>query len=239
MVVAEEGGRRVALLDLLKIRDRDPAMRIDLGIGALGKVITAAEVRPLNAVKLSVITEWPSVSYNLARRLLYEMNRFILERRKSQAVAEVQFVEVQVRDAESALRAAEDRLQSFLQQNRTIGSSPELLFERDRIQRAVTLRQQVYLTLLQNREEARIREVRDTPVITVLEDPRLPLVGEPRNSLQKGVVGGIVGGILGIMIAFLFDRLAAARGAPSEATQEFFDLLREVTPRFLKRRQRL
>jgi uncharacterized protein involved in exopolysaccharide biosynthesis len=235
IAVAEQGGKRAALMDLLKIRDPNPAMRRDLAIQALTKVITATEIRPLSAVKVSVITPWPSVSHQLAQRLLNGINRFILEKRKSQAVAERQFVEAQVRDAEGTLRAAEDRLQLFLQQNRSINGSPELTFQHDRLQRAVTVQQQTYSTWLQAREEARIREVRDTPVITVIEDPRLPTVGNPRNSIQKGILGILAGGILGVIIALLSDRLARVRSEPNETAQQFFALAHDMMPRRVRR----
>jgi len=171
----------------------------------------------------------------LVERLVRGVNQFNLETRKSQATAERQFVEGRAEEAGRALREVEDRLQTFLQRNRAIGGSPELGFERDRLQREVALRQQVYTTLLQTREEARIREVRDMPVITELEDPRLPLISESRGTAIKLILGALAGGFLGIVIAFLADAMVAARRAPSEEAREFFQLVEEVTPRFLKR----
>lgn len=235
MVVAEEGGRRVALMDLLKVKAPTPARQIDLAIRALRGIVRATEDKKLGAVRLSVTSRWPSVSLALAERLVRSVNQFNLETRKSQAVAERQFVEVQSEEAERALREAEDRLQTFSQRNRAFTSSPELIFEHDRLQREVTLRQQVYTTLLQSREEARIREVRDTPVITVLENPRLPVEGEARESLQKGVFGGVVGVILGTLIALFTQWIAGMRRAPSDEAREFFELVRQATPRFLRR----
>ena len=143
-------------------------------------------------------------------------------------------MEAQAGEAERALREAEDRLQGFLQRNRVI-SSPDLGFEHDRLQRQVTLRQQVYTSLVQNQEEARIREVRDTPVITVLENPRLPVVSEPRRSVLKGILGGLAGGLLGAMIAFLAEGVSRARRQSSGEAREFFQLMEQATPEFLKR----
>lgn len=236
VVVAEEGGRRVALMDLLEVEAPTPARRTDLAVRALGGVVSASEVKALGAVKLSVTTRWPSVSLALAERLVRGVNQFNLETRKSQAMAERQFVEIQAREAERALREAEDRLQLFLQRNRAISDSPELGFQRDRLQRELALRQQVYTTLVQNREEARIREVRDTPVITVLESPRLPVVGEARNSVKKALLGGFMGGMFGAVIALLVQAVASVRRAPNEEAQEFFLLAQEILPQFLRKR---
>jgi uncharacterized protein involved in exopolysaccharide biosynthesis len=236
VVVGE--GRRVALMDLLKVEAPTPARRTDLAVRALRRIVKAGEDKKLSAVKLSVATEWPSVSLALAERLVRGVNQFNLETRKSQAAAERQFVEVQAGEAERALREAEDRLQLFLQRNRAIADSPELAFQHDRLQRDVALHQQVYTSLVQSREDAKIREVRDTPVITVLESPRLPVVGEARNSVKKGVLGGFVGGMLGVLIAFLAQGVASARRVPNEEAREFFRLVDEATPRFLRRKGR-
>lgn len=237
LVVAEESGRRVAVTDLLEIEGPTIARRTELAVKSLAGMVAASEDMKLGAVRLSVTSRWPSVSLALAERLVRGVNQFNLQTRKSQAAAERQFVEVQAAEAERALRGAEDRLQSFLQRNRSgITGSPILSFEHDRLQRDVGLRQQMYNSLLQSREEARIREVRDTPVITVFEEPALPVVGEPRRTLQKGILGGLSGGMLGVIIAFVIHGLSSARRMPSEEAREFFRLVEDAKPRFLKRR---
>jgi len=124
----------------------------------------------------------------------------------------------------------------MLQFNRAIANSPELGFQRDRLQREVSLRQQVYASLMQSREDAKIREVRDTPVLTVLESPRLPVVGEARNSVKKALLGGFAGGMLGVLVAFFLHALAVKRRRPDEAAREFFQLIEDATPRFFRPR---
>ena len=237
VVLAEEGGRRVALMDLLEVDAPTPTRRADRAVTALARIVKSREIRALSAVEVTVTTRWPSVSLTLAERLVRGVNQFNVETRRSQAAAERQFVEVQAGEAERALRDAEDRLQGFLQRNRVI-TSPELDFERDRLQRQVALRQQVYTSLVQNREEARIREVRDTPVITVLEEPRLPVVPQARKPVFKGLLGALAGAMLGALIAFVAQGLSGARRHPSGEAREFFELVEEATPRFLKRGRR-
>ncbi len=85
VVVAEEGGRRVALMDLLRIEDSVPERRADLAVRALRVIVAANEIKTLGAVRVSVATRWPSVSLTLAERLLRAVNQFNVETRKSQA----------------------------------------------------------------------------------------------------------------------------------------------------------
>jgi uncharacterized protein involved in exopolysaccharide biosynthesis len=237
VVVAEERNRRVALLDLLEIEGETPALKADRGVKAVSGLVKSEEVKQLGGVRVSVTTRWPSVSFQLAEKLVHGVNQFNTETRQSQAAAERQFVEVQAGEAERALRVAEDRLQEFLERNRVF-VSPDLVLQRDRLQREVGLRQELYTTLMQSREEARIREVRNTPVITVLEHPRMPVLGEPRGSVQKAMLGTFIGGALGLLIAFIAQGVSGAKREPNEEAQEFFRLVEEATPRFIGRRRR-
>ena len=234
--VDEEQGRRIPVMDLLKIKAPTQALRTELAVRKLRDIVTSEEDKKQGAVTLTVKTRWPSVSFWVAERLVRGVNLFNVDSRKSQAKAERMFVESQTAEAEHALRDAEDRLQTFLQQNRAMSNSPQLEFERDRLQRAMQLRQSIYSTLEQDREEARIREVRDIPVITVLDEPRLPVVAEPRRALLKGIAGGAVGTILGILIAFLGNAMKILRRDRSAAAAEFFRLAFEALPAFIRRK---
>jgi uncharacterized protein involved in exopolysaccharide biosynthesis len=201
-----------------------------LAVNALSGAVEAQEDKKVGIVHVSVKTRWPSVSLALARRLLQRVNEFNLEMRRGQATAERTFFETQLEEAGQALREAEDHLQAFLRSNRSIVSSPDLIFERERIQREVLLRQQLYGSWLQSREEARVREARNTPVITVFEEPQLPFTVEPRNSAKKGVLGGLIGGILAILVASIAHGISAVRTARTKEAQEFHRQLEEAFP---------
>lgn len=199
------------LVDLLEI-EADPEepraedLRLVKAIEWLREsAISVSTGRETGILTLEVETEWPEVSRGIADALLAEVARFNLETRQSQAGAERSFVEERVRAAREDLETAEARLQAFLESNRQIGGSPELQFERDRLQREVGLRQQVYSTLVQSYEQARISEVRDTPVITVLQAPFLPLEPDGRGLVLRFALGVVLGGMVGVVLAFLVE----------------------------------
>lgn len=234
LVVAEQGNTRVPVLELLNL---DANVKRERALRALGELVTIRELKTLGAVEIAASTPWPSVSYALVDKLVRGLNQFNLETRKSQAAAERRFVEERAEEAQAALRAAEDRLEVFLERNRVL-SIPQLSLQRDRLARDVQLRQQLYTALMQSREEARIREVRDTPVITLLETPVRATMGEARNSVLKAVLGAIAGALVGIVIAFIGQALSDSRSRPDPKSEEFFRLLYESTPRFLRRQLR-
>jgi uncharacterized protein involved in exopolysaccharide biosynthesis len=235
ILVAELHNKRTAVLDLLEIGPGSPARRLDSGVRKLAGMITAEEVRTINAVRVSAETPWPSVSLQIVERLVQGVNQFNLQTRKSQASAERQFVEARAVQAEATLRAAEDRLQYFQERNKIIPPQSELGLDRDRLKRDVDRLQEIYSSLLQNREEARIREVRDTPVITILEQPHLPVVSEGRGTVSKALLGAIAGIALALLIAFIVEGFAAARAQTSEEAREFFRLVDESKPRRFRR----
>jgi uncharacterized protein involved in exopolysaccharide biosynthesis len=238
LVVVEQRGRHVTFIDLMGIKSPNRERTLAAAVGTLGGMITATEDKKLGGVTVAVKSEWPSVSLALANRLVQRVNQFNLETRQSQAAAERQFTEAQAVESERALRDAENKLQGFLQGNRDGGGSPGLAFERDRLQREVARRNQLYTSWLQSREEARIREIRDTPVITVFETPRLAFLPEPRKLTQKAILGGIAGAIFGVLIAFLADSVAGARRSNRQDAEEFFQLIEKATPKVLKRMAR-
>jgi len=227
VVVEELGRRRVAVGDLLGV------------LGGLPQVISGREDREIGAVQLRVSTRWPSVSLAVAESLLSGVNQFTLQWRQSQVGMERQFIEGRGSEAESALRVAEDSLGEFLRHNRAIDESPELQFIRGRLERSVALRQQLYAALLQSREEARIREVRDLPVITLLERPQIPLQPEARGTLRRGILGAVSALVFG-MLALVFsavtrEALQGRSRAAREAAQALAEF-RSQLPRLSRRR---
>src|SRR6185437_3593506 len=162
-------------------------------------------------VNVSVSTESAVLSRTLVQRLLEEVNRFNLVNRQSQAAAERQFTERRVNEVKGELRAAENNLQTFLTDNRAYQNSPELRFEQDRLAREVSLRQSLYTTMVQAYEQARIEEVRDTPVITIVEHADLPARPDARGTVKKSVLALLAGAFLGLVLTIVVEIFDAGR----------------------------
>jgi uncharacterized protein involved in exopolysaccharide biosynthesis len=125
------------------------------------------------------------------------VNDFNLNKRQSQAKAERVFVEGRLAEARGELDSAESAVARFLEANRRIDESPRLKADLARLQRRVDLDQQVYLTLAQGLESSRLDEVRNTPVITIIDEPE----GSARKAgrlLVVLILGFVVGAMLGI-----------------------------------------
>ncbi len=228
LVVVEEEGEPRAVLELLEVEGANPAELREEGIQALDESIRTSVARTTGVVTVSVKTAWPSVSLAITERLVEQVNRFNLQTRQSQAAQERRFVEARLATQRQSLLDAEGRLGAFLQANRQFENSPNLTFEFERLQREVALQQQVLVGLAQSYEEARIREVRDVPVITVIESPSLPARRDRRGVLLRGLLGVLVGGFLGVLVAFTGDMFARRRAEGDEEAARFAALLNEA-----------
>lgn len=193
------GRRTVALLDMARVRGRTDEIRREKGVKWLRKhVVRVNTSRQTGVVSVTATTKWSDVSKTVVDSIIASLNQFNLKSRQSQARSERAFVEERIADAEARLREAENEFRLFLEQNRVIASSPSLMFERDRIAREVNVRQQVYTSLVQALEQARIAEVRNTPLITVVERPDTPARPDERGWLLRLVGGLLLGFSIGI-----------------------------------------
>ncbi len=222
--------RSGTLPDLLELaEDGSNAERREASIRWLIEgAITVSTDRETGIVEVSIKTPWAGLSQALADRLIEMVNEFNLETRQSRGAAERIFVEGRLAEARDSLRSAENRYETFLAGNRQLlgnrTTSPELMFERDRLQRQVTMQQELYTSLAQAHEQARITEVRNTPAITVLERPEVPVRADPRGRLLKLILGVILGGMLGVFLAFVQEYMGRVRDQEDDDYQELTHL---------------
>jgi uncharacterized protein involved in exopolysaccharide biosynthesis len=214
------------LPELLEMGEGDvpPLVLRETTIQWLRGAVSASPGRETGIVGVSITTPWPGLSKVLADRLLELLNEFNLQTRQSQAAAEREFVENRLAEVQDSLRAAEDRLETFLEANRLWENSPELSFQQGRLLRQVTMQQQVYTSLAEAHEQARIAEVRNTPVITIVERPEAPVYADARRRLMKLALGIVLGGMLGVFLAFGQEYLQRARKEEGEEYEEFSSL---------------
>lgn len=192
------------------------------------KLVDVQSSPKTGVITLTVRAFTPDMAVQLANNILAEVNTFNLNRRQQAAAGEREFVENREAEALSDLRNAEESLETFLVQNRDFAVSPTLQLEHSRLVRAVDMRQALYTQLAAALDQAKIEEVRNLPVITVLAPPEAPLIPESKKGVRKVLFALIIGTIIGAMIAFARAGLAAStRGHPNDIAE--FDLLKHET----------
>jgi uncharacterized protein involved in exopolysaccharide biosynthesis len=225
---------RATLSDILTVRAETPGLRRERTLERLRGMVSADLTPKTGVVSLSVRAHSADVAGQIAQRIVDELARFNVETRRTHAANERRFAAGRLAEVSAELRAAENALQDFLQRNRgDFRRSPALAFEHDRLARQVALKSQTQTTLAQAFEQARIEEVRDTPVLTVVDPPEVPVAPERRGLVRKGILGFVFGAFLGVVLAFVLD---SARTASAEAGSfEEFVRLRGEAFAFIRR----
>jgi uncharacterized protein involved in exopolysaccharide biosynthesis len=217
----DRAGPQRPLLDVLEVSGDSPEQRLQQGTRQLETRTEATIDRRTGIVTLSVEMPSRELAAGVANRMVDLLNRFNLERRQSQSREERRFSGDRLATAERELRAAEKAHLAFLQRNRAYSESPLLTFEDNRLAREVQLKQEVFLTLTKNYEEARISEVRDTPVLTVIDSAVPPVMRTRPRRLVGTVVAGLLAALVGVVLAYAFDFRKKAR---SEARSDYREL---------------
>lgn len=202
IVATELGNRDLNLLELLAIDGDSEKRRDELGVAKLQSIVSPSVLKTIGGVEVSASTIWPSVSQAIVGAVIDGVNDFNERTRRSQASGERKSIEELLGVKFTELRAAQARMDAFLRTNRQYQGSPELTSEHDRIQSDLMIKQQVYTSVAQSYEDAKIREIRDAPVITVLEPPYVPTLPEPRGRINSAILGLLLGAFAGVVISF-------------------------------------
>jgi uncharacterized protein involved in exopolysaccharide biosynthesis len=183
------GATPLTLLSFYGVRGRDSAETVQAAIKRLMKDLTVRTSRTSGIITLEVSQSDPGVALGVVRRFLELVNDYNLRRQQSQARAEREFLERRLATVRGELDSAEAALTSFLMRNRSYMEAPLLMAAQARLQRRVTLAEEVYASLAQSYERSRIEEVRNTPVITVIETPEHFVLRKPRYTVLKTAMG--------------------------------------------------
>jgi uncharacterized protein involved in exopolysaccharide biosynthesis len=214
----------VTLLRMLGVRGRNAADSLHRGVKKLRRRVSVGVENQTSIVTLAVDSHYPALAAAVANRFVAYLNDFNTETRQSQARERRRFLEQRLTDAEADLRAAEDALPVFYERNRSWQQSPELVAQDARLRRQVEMRQEVYLTLRRQYETARMDEVNDTPVITVVDAAVAP---QERSTpvWVWAVVALVLGAMVGVLGAFAIHWMERVRQEEASDYEEFSTLL--------------
>jgi len=216
------------LLRMLRTKGRNPADSLARGVKKLNELISVRVDDQTSIVRVSVDGEYPALAAAVANRVVEYLNDFNTKKRQSQARERRKFTEARVVAADSELRSREEAVKTFYERNRGWQQSPELTFEEARLRRQVEIGQQVYGTLKREYETARIEEVNDTPVITVIDRAVPPQERSWPKHVLLIVLAVALAGTIGVLWAFGAEYVDRARRDPHDDYRELRSLLQRV-----------
>jgi uncharacterized protein involved in exopolysaccharide biosynthesis len=194
----------------------------------LSRQLHASASAKTGILTVAATTPNPTLSAQIAQQVLVQLRRFNVERRQTQATAEREFSQARMIEGKQQLNQAESRLEAFLQVNRDYKNAPRLVFEEDRLARDVSMRQQLYTSLAQAYEQAKLEEVRQTATLTVLQPPLVPVSADPRGLIRRAIFALLFGLLVGVLFAYIRQYAEKARTNELDEYSEFRALKRDA-----------
>ncbi len=191
-------GDSAPLYEILDAPGRTSAQRIQSGIRLLRRKVRRTVSIRTGLVSYEVTLGDAAIAHAVSNAMLNELQTFNVTTRQSSAKSERRFTETRAQILSAELRRMEDSLEVFLTKNRET-RSPSLAFVQDRLSRELLLRQSLYTQVAQALEQAKIEEVRDTPVLSVVDSPSVPPRRDPRGLIKYSVLAAAVGLLLGLV----------------------------------------
>ena len=209
------GRDSATLTEILRPAGDTPERRRWNAARGLGSRVAAQTDVRTGIITFTIKHRSPTLAAAVAGAFVQELERFNLERRQSQAGARRRFIDDRLLVVATDLKTAEDALHAFLLRNREYEQSPTLRFEYGRLERALSVQQELYLELRRELDAARIAEVDNAPAITTIEPALVPQrrSGPPRRPL----FGAAVFLVLGFQVAWAVLVDHHARLAPGLA----------------------
>lgn len=116
----------------------------------------------------------------LANDLLDELSAYGGDARMQKSIKDRDFIQKQLDETETQLRADEAALANFSMRNRKI-VTPDLENERARLQRSVSVQEEIFLTLKKELEASKIKVQENLSVLQILEKPTSIQTGPKRG----------------------------------------------------------
>lgn len=225
----------ILLVDLLDPDTKDRAKALELAIRDFRKQLTVAVDNRANLVAITVDAEWPELSALIVNRMLGLVNDFNLQQRQTRGRVRRVFLASRVDSTKRELDRVTRQLRDFQIENREWESSPALRFRQAELQRQTDVAEDLYLSTKRDFEGARLSEINDAALITVVDSavpprrrqfPRIPI------TLGASMAAGLV---LGVLLA----AIAAAWSDWTRADPEGSAAVRSALTQFRREMQRV
>ena len=208
--INEKYGEKLPLYEIFDIESDDPCEIEHYGLKKLSGGTDVIVDRKTGVITVKCEAGEPQLAADIANAYIDELMEFNSQLRSGRTKENRKFIEDRLEETEQKLLKAENRLKMFRESNLRIGNSPELLMDLGRLTREVKIQEEIFLTLTQQHEIAKIDEQKSIPTVTVLDIARAPVVKSKPQRVKimiLAMLGGLVMGIVFAMVLEYFDKI--------------------------------
>jgi uncharacterized protein involved in exopolysaccharide biosynthesis len=155
----------------------------------------------------------PVLAARLNQSFVEHLRERVREIRTQNTQEHLAFVRQRFAEADRELEQAEDSLAQFLERNRSViagSGAPALSFRRDRLERQVRFKEQLYGQLQEKVTQTRLQLQRQQPVITAAEQAVPPPEPSAPNRSLIVVLSVLIGGVVAALAVYVRSLRASA-----------------------------
>jgi len=171
----------------------DTLVVLESALNKFKKHISVIEDRVTGLIKIDSRFEDPFLSAEIANLIGDEVQNYIQKENSAQSTKEKLFILERLKIVKNELELIEGDLKIFKERNRGYENSPELFMVFSRLFRESESKKEVYMTLQKQLELARIEEVKQKPILHILDHAVPPTRKSSPNRfffmLSFGVIG--------------------------------------------------
>ena len=169
--------------------------------------IRVNESKKTGLIKISFLAEEPRLAKDIVTSISDAITRYVQKTQTKRTKENRQFIEERMAEVSNQLEKSENELKKFREENRSIQDSPDLQMQYERLLRNLEVDKQVFITLKQQYEIARIEEVKEAPVVNVLDEGRVAVERDyPKRKLIV-ILSLILSGMITLVFTLIIFRV--------------------------------
>ena len=169
--------------------------------------IKVSKARLTSIVTLEVRGLEPEFAVDLANTIISESDKLQREFKTHQISDKRSFIEERIKDVKKDLESAQEDLKEFREKNRQVQYSPALLLEEERLTTEMDVKKEIFSTLKQQFELAKIEEVEEGATVQILDRPVAPYEQSSPKIFLSIFLSIFIGFGLSVLVAYVMDGL--------------------------------
>lgn len=191
----EKFSQPVNLIQYWKFDDKDSMLNYEACLKKLRENVVDEDVNRKTAIiTLTVETTERRLSADIANQILSALDDYQRNFRRVNASEQRKYVEKRLQEVKTDLAHSEDLLKTFHENNRGFQASPELTMQEARLSRDVDVNTSIYLELTKQNELVKLDEIKNSPIVQVLDYARTP--GEKSGPRRRVIL------MIGTLLSF-------------------------------------
>lgn len=191
-----------SLVNLIEYWDIEKDNELENYEEALEKVRKELDVsyeRQTNVVTVSLLMKEPQLAADIVNNVVLKLDEFLRTKKISNASEQRKWIEKRMEEVRRDLAESEDSLKEFREKNRRVLDSPKLILEQERLIREVQINSTLYVELKKQLELARIEEIKNIPIINVM-DPARPAAKKDKPNRALIVIFSCLASFAGVIL---------------------------------------